>query len=91
MLRGSLGGLGGWSTIARRCPIVKSWYQVLCFIDISQNSWPGVGHIVIFRAFAGMLITSLKVEMVRGEPHLILVASQDIGVGEELTYNYGIT
>ena len=38
-----------------------------------------------------MLITSLKVEMVRGEPHLILVAAQDIGVGEELTYNYGIT
>ena len=38
-----------------------------------------------------MLIASLKVEMVRGEPHLILVAAQDIGVGEELTYNYGIT
>ena len=29
--------------------------------------------------------------MVEEKPHLILVAAQDIGVGEELTYNYGIT
>ena len=38
-----------------------------------------------------MLIILLKVEMVQEEPHLVLVATQDIGVNEELTYNYGIT
>jgi len=32
----------------------------------------------------------VKVEMVHKEPHLILVALHDIGVGEELTYDYGI-
>ena len=31
-----------------------------------------------------------KVEMVKDEPHLILVAAEDIGVGVEITYNYGI-
>ena len=38
------------------------------------------------------LVTALqlKVEMVHKEPHLILVALHDIGVGEELTYDYGI-
>jgi len=32
----------------------------------------------------------IQVESIEGEPHLILVAAQDIEEGEELTYNYGI-
>jgi len=32
----------------------------------------------------------VRVEMVKDEPHLILVAAEDIGVGVEITYNYGI-
>jgi len=32
----------------------------------------------------------VRVEMVNDEPHLILVAAEDIGVGVEITYNYGI-